>query len=156
MEIILEHLGINTKRIALEWVSAAEAPLFVEKISSFTSRIRELGPLGKSEGLDRRILLRKIKAARISLEGMKIRMAFARQAKQVKKEGSYGELPDAEKLRSSLESEMTMHETFLCLKEKKQSVSELASLLDLSEERIDSVIEKLQKKKMINADLTIT
>ncbi|MCK5324176.1 MAG: hypothetical protein KAJ45_08510, partial [Desulfobulbaceae bacterium] len=123
--------------------------------SSFTGRIRELGPLGESEGIAGERLLRKIEAARISLEGMKIRMAFARQAKQVKKEGSYGELPDAEKLRSSLESEMTLHETFLFLKEEKRSVSDLSSLLDLPEERVVSVIEKLQKKKMINADLTI-
>jgi hypothetical protein len=135
------------ERVALEWVSAAEAPRFVEKITSFTSRIRELGLLGTSEGLDRPVMLRKIAAAKISLEGMKLRTAFARQAKQVKEQNSYGELPDPEKLRTSLEGEITLQEVFLCLKEENRPASELASLLNLPEERVDSLLATLQKKK---------
>ena len=155
MKILLEQLGIARERVALEWVSAAEAPRFVEKITSFTSRIRELGPLGTSEGLDRPVMLRKIAAAKVSLEGMKLRTAFARQAKQVKEQNSYGELPDPEKLRNSLEGEITLQEIFLCLKEENRSASELAALLNLTEERVDSVLATLQKKKMINADGSI-
>jgi predicted HTH transcriptional regulator len=155
MKILLEQLGIARERVALEWVSAAEAPRFVEKITSFTSRIRELGPLGTSEGLDRPVMLRKIAAAKISLEGMKLRTAFARQAKQVKEQDSYGELPDPEKLRASLENEITLQEIFLCLKEENRSASELAALLNLTEERVDSVLATLRKKKMINADGSI-
>ena len=155
MEILLEQLGINHERVALEWVSAAEAPLFVEKITSFTKRIRELGPLGTSEGLDQPVLLRKITAAKVTLEGMKLRAAFARQAKKVKESNSYGELPDPEKLRNSLNSEITLQEIYLCLKEKKRSAAELASLLNLSEEMVGSALETLQKKKKINTDYTI-
>lgn len=104
--MILENLGIDTGRIALEWVSAAEAPRFVKVITDFTNRIRDLGPLGKSEGLDREALLPKIKAAKTALEGMKLRMAFAKQAKQMKKEGTYGQLPSQEKLAKMLMNEM--------------------------------------------------
>lgn len=155
MKIVLEQLGINQERVALEWVSAAEAPRFVEKITSFTNRIRDLGSLGTSEGLDRSVLLRKIMAAKFSLEEMKLRAAFARQAKQVKEANSYGELPDPEKLRNSLISEIILNEIYICLKEKRRSVAELASLLNLPEERIGSVLETLQRKKMINADYSI-
>jgi len=151
----LEQLGIARERVALEWVSAAEATRFVEKITSFTSRIRGLGPLGTSEGLDRPVLLRKIAAAKISLEGMKLRTTFARQAKQAKEQNSYGELPDPEKLRASLEGEITLQEVFLCLKEGNRSTSELAALLNLPEEQVDSVLATLQRKKMINADGSI-
>ena len=84
MKIVLEQLGIDQERVALEWVSAAEAPLFVKKITSFTDRIRSLGHLGEKEGLDPVRLQRKIAAARVALEGMKMRSAFARQAKKVK------------------------------------------------------------------------
>ena len=155
MKILLEQLGINQERVALEWVSAAEAPRFVEKITSFTNRIRDLGSLGTSEGLDRSVLLRKITAAKVSLEEMKLRVAFARQAKQVKEANSYGKLPDPEKLRNSLDREITLQEIYLCLKEERRSVAELASLLNLSEERVGSALETLQKKKKINADYNI-
>ena len=127
----------------------------MEKITSFTGRIQELGPLGSKEGLDQQQLMRKIEAARISLAGMKLRSAFARQAKKVKEKNSYGELPDPEKLRTSLEGEMNLQEVFLYLKEEGRSPSELASGLNLSEEQVGSALETLQKKKMINADGSI-
>ena len=155
MKILLEQLGIDQDRIALEWVSAAEAPLFVKKITSFTDRIRSLGHLGEEEGLDRERLLRKIAAARIAMEGMKLRSAFARQAKKVKETNSYGELPDPEKLRASLAGEMTLQEVFLCLKEESGTAAELAARLDIPEEQVCKAIETLQKKKKVNADLSI-
>jgi hypothetical protein len=155
MKILLEQLGIDQGRVGLEWVSAAEAPLFVKKITSFTDRIRGLGYLGEKEELDRERLLRKIAAARGALEGMKMRSAFARQAKQVKETNSYGEFPDPEKLRSSLKGEMTLQEVYLSLQDEKRSAAELASELNLSDEQINSALETLQKKKMINADNSI-
>jgi F420-non-reducing hydrogenase iron-sulfur subunit len=155
MKILLELLGINQDRVALEWVSAAEAPLFVKKITSFTGHIRSLGRLGEEEGLDRERLLRKIAAARVAMEGMKLRSAFARQAKKVKETNSYGELPDPEKLRASLAGEMTLQEVFLCLKEEKTTPTELAARLDIPEEEVCKAIETLQKKKKVNADLSI-
>jgi hypothetical protein len=155
MKILLEQLGIDQGRVALEWVSAAEAPLFVKKITSFTDRIRGLGHLGEKEGLDRERLLRKITAARIAMGEMKLRSAFARQAKQVKETNSYGEFPDPEKLRASLAGEMTLQEVFLCLKEERGTAAELAARLDLPEEQVHKAIETLQKKKKVNADGSI-
>ena len=155
MKILLEQLEINQERVALEWVSAAEAPLFVKKITSFTDRIRSLGPLGEEEGLDHERLLRKIAAARVTLEGMKMRSAFARQAKKVKESNSYGEFPDPEKLRTSLAGEMTLQEVYLSLREERGTAVELAARLDIPEEQVCKAIETLQKKKKVNADGSI-
>lgn len=155
MKILLEQLGIDQGRVALEWVSAAEAPVFVKKISSFTERIRSLGHLGEKEGLDRVRLLRKIAAARVALEGMKLRSAFARQAKQATETKSYGEFSDPEKLRSSLGEEITLQEVFLCLKEKISTAAELAARLDIPEELVSKAMDTLQKKKKVNADGSI-
>ena len=38
------QLGINPKRIRLEWISASEGKQFAELADSFTETIRELGP----------------------------------------------------------------------------------------------------------------
>ena len=156
MKIVLEQLGIDQGRLALEWVSAAEAPVFVKKITSFTERIRGLGHLGEKEGLDSVRLQRKIAAARVAMEGMKLRSAFARQAKKIKETKSYGEFPDPEKLRASLEREITLQEVFLCLKEERGTAADLSARLDLPEELVSKAIETLQKKKKVNADGSIT
>jgi F420-non-reducing hydrogenase iron-sulfur subunit len=44
-KIIIKQLGINEKRVRLEWVSASEGKLFAELITEFTNDIKRLGPL---------------------------------------------------------------------------------------------------------------
>jgi F420-non-reducing hydrogenase iron-sulfur subunit len=44
IQLVLEDLGINPERYAIEWVSSAEAPRFAELVTKFTEKIRELGP----------------------------------------------------------------------------------------------------------------
>ncbi len=43
--ILIKQLGINQKRVRLEWVSASEGKKFAELITEFTNEIKELGPL---------------------------------------------------------------------------------------------------------------
>jgi len=45
---LLELVGIDSRRLALEWVSSAEGARFAEIVTTFTHRIKELGksPLG--------------------------------------------------------------------------------------------------------------
>ena len=108
--MIFKSLEINTDRVALEWASAAEGPVFVNLITQFTSKIKDIGTLGSSEGLNREELMRKIKAASMAVEGIKLRMAFAKQAKQMKKNEAYDHLPSEEKLLTVLMDEMARHE----------------------------------------------
>ena len=44
LERILGYLGINPRRMRLEWVSAAEGARFAEVVTEFTEEMRELGP----------------------------------------------------------------------------------------------------------------
>jgi F420-non-reducing hydrogenase iron-sulfur subunit len=43
---LVEGMGVDPRRVRLEWVSASEASRFTEVVSSFTEEIRALGPLG--------------------------------------------------------------------------------------------------------------
>jgi F420-non-reducing hydrogenase iron-sulfur subunit len=43
--ILIKQLGLDPKRVRLEWVSASEGKRFSEVITEFTNQIRELGPL---------------------------------------------------------------------------------------------------------------
>jgi len=44
IQLVLEDLGIDPERFAIEWVSSAEAPRFAELVTKFTAKIRQLGP----------------------------------------------------------------------------------------------------------------
>ena len=43
--IIIEQLGIDKKRLTLEWISASEGKKFAELITEVTEQIKELSPL---------------------------------------------------------------------------------------------------------------
>jgi len=44
---LLGYVGVNPERLELFWVSASEAPRFVQVTKAFTQKIRELGPFAQ-------------------------------------------------------------------------------------------------------------
>lgn len=50
---IMEHIGLNPERLSIEFMSGGEGVRFAEVVNDFASKVKELGPLGASEGLDR-------------------------------------------------------------------------------------------------------
>jgi F420-non-reducing hydrogenase iron-sulfur subunit len=57
---LMEHIGLNPGRLRLQHMSGAEANVFVESTNDFIKNIKELGPIGKSEGLSKEDLNTKI------------------------------------------------------------------------------------------------
>ncbi|KKK95404.1 hypothetical protein LCGC14_2673130, partial [marine sediment metagenome] len=102
--------------------------------TDFVEQVTALGPLGSSEGLDPEALKPKLRAAVSALEGRTFRMLFAKQARKIKDEGSYGEFPDGEKLVETFYKEMALNETLSYLGEKERSAPELAGLLGVDED----------------------
>jgi coenzyme F420-reducing hydrogenase delta subunit len=50
---LLKHIGVNPKRLRTEFMSGADGNLLAEYTDNFSGEIKELGPLGTSEGLSR-------------------------------------------------------------------------------------------------------
>ena len=59
---LLERVGINPKRLRLEWIAASEGTRYAEVMNDFGKQLKEMGPLGESEGLDAETLKRKLAA----------------------------------------------------------------------------------------------
>lgn len=49
---VIEHIGLNPERLRIEFMSSAEGSRFAETVNDFIKHIRNIGPLGKSEGVD--------------------------------------------------------------------------------------------------------
>ena len=83
---VLEDVGIRKERYDLEWASAAEAPRFVELITNFTQRMKELGPLGEAEGLTRDEVKERLQKALDVVSSQKVRISFGNATKAVRKD----------------------------------------------------------------------
>jgi F420-non-reducing hydrogenase iron-sulfur subunit len=113
----MEIAGVWPERLALDWASAAEAPLFVELITGFTDKIKRLGPLGEAEGMGGQELKLKLLAAKSAVEGVKLRTRFARLAQDLRQGNAYA--PDvieskmAEKVNDRIVREMAKQEKMI-------------------------------------------
>ncbi len=83
---VLAEVGIRRERYDLQWASAAEAPRFVRLITEFTEQIKELGPLGKAEGLSEEELKARLEKGLKFVSGMKSRISFGNATKAVRKD----------------------------------------------------------------------
>ena len=47
---MLSQLGVEDKRVRLDWVSASEGDRFATIVNEMTEQVRELGPFSRSDG----------------------------------------------------------------------------------------------------------
>jgi len=59
---LLEYIGVNPDRLRLEWISASEGMRYAEIMNDFGKQLKQLGPLGKSEGITDSALKLKLEA----------------------------------------------------------------------------------------------
>jgi coenzyme F420-reducing hydrogenase delta subunit/Fe-S-cluster-containing hydrogenase component 2 len=50
---IMEHIGLNPERLRIAFMSSAEGTAFAEVMNEFGKEVKELGPLGQAEGIDK-------------------------------------------------------------------------------------------------------
>jgi coenzyme F420-reducing hydrogenase delta subunit len=60
---IMEHLGLSPERLRIEFMSSGEGILFTEVVDDFVNQVKELGPLGRGEGIDEEGLMLNLDAA---------------------------------------------------------------------------------------------
>jgi Fe-S-cluster-containing hydrogenase component 2 len=57
---IMENIGLNPERLRIDFMSSAEGTLFADVMREFGNEVRELGPLGRGEGIDQNGLEAKL------------------------------------------------------------------------------------------------
>ena len=101
---------MNPVRFTLDWASAAEAPLYVELITKFTQKIKEIGPLGSAEEISIEDLKIKLEAGKALALNMKLRTRFARLTQDLRIENNYSaqfiEDKITDKLDKAIETEL--------------------------------------------------
>lgn len=86
---VMERIGIDLRRLSLDWVSATEGNRFAQLVTDFVKQIRELGPLG--EGRSYEELERDILAAQNVVEGKRLRWLVGMERDLEEMGNVYGE-----------------------------------------------------------------
>jgi DNA-binding transcriptional ArsR family regulator len=140
--------------VSLQWVSAAEAPRYVEIVTGFTDKIRSLGPLGAREGMDREELAFKLRAAKNLSQQEKFRWILGKRTEFFKEGNAYGEVFTEHELSRLLKGLITedlqVHEILLHLEKEPLSVKELAQRLQLEPSLVLKHIAALRRRKLVD------
>lgn len=58
---LLEHIGVSPERLRIAFMSSSDGAFVAEVTNEFVKKVRELGPLGEGEGLDKEELHSRLK-----------------------------------------------------------------------------------------------
>jgi len=149
---LLERIGINPERIRLEWVSASQGNRFAEVVTDFTARLKQLGPVGKGEGLDAATLKMKLNAVRKLLpyiklvEREKIRVRFENKEQY---EEFYSSKGLNELIDESITDKLSVSLILELLRDKPMTTGEIAKILGLSGSEVSKHLNTSARQRLV-------
>ncbi len=132
---LLRHIGLNPERLRIEWISSAEGVRFASVMTDFIRKVKELGPVGKSEGIDGERLKLKLRAIQNLLPYIKMveRERLMVPSNDEEAIQHFFASPEAERLIQELIIDpLVKSEILILLRERPLSVREIAERLNVS------------------------
>lgn len=154
---LLEQIGVDPRRLRLEWVSASEGSRFAQIMIDFTGQLKELGPLGVSEGIDADKLRLKLEAVRnlvpyiklLERKRLNVRFETTEQYDRYYASGEFDRL-----FRELISEKLRTEEIVLTLREKPMSGAEISEALGVSPSEITNSLNSLARQGIIRFDET--
>ena len=154
---MMEHIGLNPERLRIKFMSAADGNLLAEYTDDFTNKVKELGPLGKSEGIDKKELKFKLEAVRKLVPYMKL-VERERLRVPVKSEDAYNkffESSEINRLFSELFGDkLAISQIMLHLRERPLSTGEISQKLGLNPSEVSRHMKSSSRQGLVRYDET--
>jgi len=152
---LLEHIGVNSERLRLEWVSASEGGRFAEVMNDFTSKLKELGPLGKGEGIEENKLKFKLEAVQNLIPYIKL-VERERLRVPLKSESEYNKFFASEEFdhlfNELIIDKLAMSEIMLLLRQKPVSAGEISETLGLNPSEVSRHLHVSARQGLVRFD----
>ena len=152
---IMEHIGLNPERLRIEFMSSGEGILFTKVTNDFVKKVKELGPLGKGEGIDENGLKLKLEAVAKLVPYIKL---VEREKLRVptRSEEAYNEFYNSDEL-NRLFSELILDKLAISqitslLRTRPRSTSEIAETLGLSPSKVSKHLNSSSRQGLVRYD----
>ncbi len=149
---IMKHIGLNPDRLRIEFMSSGEGNLFARAVDDFVKTVREAGPLGISEGLDRETLELNLKAVSRLIpyirlvESERLRAHFETQD-QFK---AFYASDEFERLfKELIADKLAIGQIMALLQEKPLSTGEISEILGLSQSDVSKHLNNSAKQGLV-------
>jgi coenzyme F420-reducing hydrogenase delta subunit/NADH:ubiquinone oxidoreductase subunit E len=150
---LLEHIGLDPERLRIEWVSAGEGIRFSNIMNEFVPRIEKLGPLGKSEGLDKQELKSKLEAVTKLIPYIKL--VQSERLRPVKTEEAYKKFFTSEEFdrlfKELITDKLAVSQITALLRERPLSTGEISEILGLSPSEVSRHLPVSARNRNVRA-----
>ena len=132
---IMENIGLNPERLRMETMTSGEGNLFAEVMNDFGKKMKELGPLGKVEGMDKKTLKSKLEAVTNLVPYIKLvereRMRISIQSEEV-----YHNFFASDEFKTlfdeTIGEKLAISQIISLLRDGPQTTGEISKVLDLT------------------------
>jgi hypothetical protein len=135
---------VNPERLRLEWVSASEGIRFAEVITDFTRKLKDLGPLGTEEGIDKNGLKLNLEAAKNLIPYIKL-VERERLRVRFETQEEYNEFftsDEVDRLFQELVADkLAISRIMLLLRERPLSTGEISETLGLNSSEVSRYLK---------------
>lgn len=152
---LLEHIGLNPERLKIEFMSGSEANLFVEGVNGFVKKVKELGPIGLGEGLDKKGLNFKLEAVTKLIPYIRL-VERERLRLPAMPEEEYRKFFDSDELSRLFEEtvadKLAIAQIVALLREGPLPTAEIAKKLGLTPSKVSKHLNASSKQRLVRYD----
>ena len=155
MRKILGQIGLNPERLRMTFMSGAEANLFTESVNDFVKKVKELGRLGKSEGMDENALQFKLETVTELIPYIRL-VERERLRAPVMSEEAYYKFYASDELnklfKETITDKLAISQIISLLRERPLSTAEIAKMLGLTPSEVSKYLNSSSRQRLVRYD----
>jgi len=154
---IMEHIGLNPERLRIEFMSSSDGIRFASIANDFSRKVKELGPLGKSEGIDENELKFKLEAVSKLVPYIKL-VERERLRVPVKSEEEYNKFFTSDEVNRLFDEligdKLSISQIMLHLRERPLSTGDISEILGLNPYEVSRHMKSSSRQGLVRYDET--
>jgi len=152
---VLEEIGVNPERLRLEWISGSEGMRYAEVMNDFGKKLKELGPIGRGEGMDQDGLKLKFEAVNKILPYLKL-VERERLRVRFKTEEEYNEFFDSDEvnnlIRDVIADKLAISQITTLLGRNPLSTREISESLCINPAEVSRYLNSSARQGLVRYD----
>jgi F420-non-reducing hydrogenase iron-sulfur subunit len=152
---IMEYIGLNPERLRIEFMSSGDGNLLAEVINDFCKKVKEIGPLGKIEGIDEKKLKFKLEAVTKLIPYVKL-VERERLRVPIKSEEEYNKFFTSDEVNRLINElildKLAISQILSLLREKPLSTGEMSAILDLNPSEVSRHMNSSSRHGLVRFD----
>jgi len=155
-KMIMSRIGLNPERLRIEFMSGGDSNRLAEVIDEFTAGIRELGPIGKAEGIEPDILFQALEASRKLVPYLRL-VEREKLRAPVRSEEAYREFFASERVSRLFDElvggNLAVSRIIALLRENDLSTGEISKHLGLNPSQVARIMNSSSRQGLVRYDL---